>query len=81
VNDTTQPQPATRLMTRDQLLVYLREECGYPIGASTFDKLCASAVNEGPPVDRYWGRRPLYNPVAGLAWAEARCKRQKSNAS
>jgi hypothetical protein len=69
--------PLPPLMTRDQLHAYL-VAWGYPIGASTFEKICAPAIGEGPPVDRYWGRRPLYDPAAGLAWAEARCKKVKT---
>jgi hypothetical protein len=47
---------------------------GYPIGDGTLDKLCAPSVNQGPAVDCWLGRRPLYDPAAGLAWAEARLR-------
>jgi hypothetical protein len=60
-------------MTRSQLCEHLRAH-GYPIGDSTMDKLCAPAVNTGPPIDAMWGKRPLYDPDQGLAWAEARTR-------
>jgi hypothetical protein len=65
--------PKKRL-TRKQLGAFLREEHGYPIGDSTLDKLCMPTINQGPPVAGWWGRRPLYDPDEGLAWAEARIK-------
>jgi hypothetical protein len=60
-------------LTRKELIIYLREQ-GYPIGDSTFEKLCMPTVNEGPPVDAWWGRRPLYDPDEALAWAERRTR-------
>jgi hypothetical protein len=60
-------------LTRRQL-VSLFHEFGYPIGKSTLDKLCMPAVNEGPPVAAWWGRRPLYDPDEALAWAEKRTR-------
>ena len=60
-------------LTRRQL-VSLFNEHGYPIGKSTLDKLCMPAVNEGPPVAAWWGRRPLYDPNEALDWAEKRTR-------
>jgi hypothetical protein len=60
-------------LTRGQAAAYLREH-GIPIGDSTLDKLCMRAVNQGPPVAAWWGRRPLYDPDQVLAWAEARLR-------
>jgi hypothetical protein len=62
-----------RRMTRAQVCAHLRAH-GYPIGGSTMDKLCAPAVNEGPPVAAWWGRRPLYDPDEALVWAEKRTR-------
>ncbi len=60
-------------LTRKQLVLLL-QEYGYPIAKSTLDKLCMPAINEGPPVAAWWGRRPLYDPEEALAWAEARAR-------
>jgi hypothetical protein len=64
-------------MTRAQVCAHLRTH-GYPIGHSTMDKLCALAINAGPPVAAWWGRRPLYDPDAALEWAEARTRQPDS---
>jgi hypothetical protein len=64
-------------VTRGQLVSLLREH-GYPIGKSTLDKLCMPAINEGPPVAAWWGRRPLYDPDEALTWAEKRTRRPES---
>jgi hypothetical protein len=57
-------------LTRKQLAARLRE-LGYPVSFSTFNKLCAPSRGGGPPVDGWWGRRPLYDEGTGIAWAEA----------
>jgi hypothetical protein len=59
------------LMTRKELAAFLRAQ-GYPIGNSTLDKLCMPSAYEGPPVARLWGKRKLYAPEDGIAWAQAR---------
>jgi hypothetical protein len=58
-------------LTRKQLGARLRER-GYPISDSTLNKLAAPAIGEGPPVNAWWNRRPLYDEDEGVAWAEAR---------
>ena len=68
-------KPATALLTRDELVEFLREEEGIPISHSTMDKLCAQ--NKGPEPERWWGRRPLYTRERGRAWVEARSRRSK----
>jgi len=65
-----------RRMTRKQLAEFLRQN-GHPYGDSTLDKLCMPSVNQGPPIDPWLGRRPLYEPSAGLAWAETRLRPEK----
>jgi len=62
----------TPLLTREQLRQRLNER-GYVLSASYFAKLCLPSRNEGPPVARQWGKRPLYDLDAGLTWAENRC--------
>jgi hypothetical protein len=63
------------LMTREQARVFLVQQ-GFPIGKSTFDKLCSPAKGEGPPVAVVWpgqsGSRPLYQATAVLEWARSR---------
>jgi hypothetical protein len=61
------------LLTREQLRQRLNER-GYVMSASYFSKICLPSRNEGPPVAKQWGKRPLYDLDAGLAWAEGRCK-------
>jgi hypothetical protein len=55
------PSNKGRRHTRKQLAARLRE-LGYPLGDSTFDKLCMPSVGLGPPIAGYWGKRP---PVRG----------------
>ena len=64
---------ARPLLTREQLLQRLNER-GYVMSASYFAKICLPSRNEGPPVAKQWGKRPLYDLDAALAWAEGRCK-------
>jgi hypothetical protein len=59
-----------RRYTRTELVAQLRER-GYPITKSKLDKMCAPSVNQGPPIDSWWGPRPLYDLDQGIAWAEA----------
>ena len=62
-------------MTRAQLRVFLNDELGVPIGEATLDKLCAPKVGQGPPVEAWWGKRPLYSRAAARAWAQGRLKK------
>jgi hypothetical protein len=69
--------PASKpLMTRDQLREFLNAE-GFPLGESTFEKICMPSRNEGPEVEAYWGGRPLYSPERGLAWARSRLSKTR----
>jgi len=61
------------LMTRSQLGAHLRAN-GIPVSDSSLNKACMPTVNDGPPVECWWGRRPLYDPDKGLAWAQARTR-------
>jgi hypothetical protein len=61
------------LLTREQLRQRLNAQ-GYPISASYFSKICLPSVSAGPPVAKLWGKRPLYDLDAALAWAESRCR-------
>jgi hypothetical protein len=66
-----------RLKTRDGLYTLLCEN-NFPLGRSTFDKLCMPSRGEGPPVAAWWpgrgGDRPLYETTASLQWAKALIK-------
>jgi hypothetical protein len=69
-----------KFLTRSQLGEFLRER-GYPIGESTLDKLCSPARGEGPPIAKWWGKRPLYTESGGLAWAQSRARDAQSVAA
>ena len=45
---------------------------GYAYSTSQINKLCASAVNEGPLVTLWHGPRPLRTPDDVITWAEKR---------
>lgn len=60
------------LLTRDQVRELLNQS-GYPLTASYFNKICLPSRNAGPPIAKWWGKRPLYKRTDALAWAEARC--------
>lgn len=70
----------TPLLTREQVRQRLNES-GYPISASYFNKVCLPSVGGGPPVAKQWGKRPLYDLAAALAWAEARCSSPTQSAA
>ena len=70
--DTSNTAP---LLTRESLRQELAKR-GYPISLSYWNKLNLPSVNAGPPVAKWFGKRPLYNlsgPDGALAWAEFRC--------
>jgi len=48
---------------------------GFPLGESTFEKICMPSRGEGPEVEAWWGRRPLYRPTRGLEWAKSRLRK------
>lgn len=60
-------------MTCKQLAEFLRER-GYPVSLATFHKLGAPSRGEGPPIAKWWNKRPLYTPDDGLAWALSRTR-------
>jgi hypothetical protein len=62
------PKP---LLTREELRQYIND-AGIPLGASTLEKLCMPSRGEGPPIECFWGNRPLYKPDHGLEWARGR---------
>jgi len=68
MNDNTEPA----LLTREQLRIKLNER-GHPLTASYFNKISLPSVNAGPPVAKWWGKRPLYRLNEALAWADSRC--------
>jgi hypothetical protein len=64
------------LMTRDRLRLYLNEQ-GFPIGESTFEKMCMPSRGEGPEVEAWWGDRLVYNPERSLEWARSRLSKTR----
>jgi len=63
-----------KLLTRAQAAEYVTEHVG-PLSAHTLANLASR--KEGPPIAAYWGRLPMYEPDALMAWA---IKRLKSSA-
>jgi hypothetical protein len=61
---------ALPLMTRAQLIPFLNAH-GVPISKSTLGKLASPAVDRGPPIAKWWGRRPLHAPGPSLEWARS----------
>jgi hypothetical protein len=61
------PEP-WRLFTRAEAAKFLTER-GFTTAKTTLDTL---AVRGGGPPFVYWGRKPLYSPLALLEWAAAR---------
>jgi hypothetical protein len=47
------------LLTREQLRLRLNDR-GYPITTSYWAKINLPSVNAGPPVEKWFGKRPLY---------------------
>lgn len=77
----------TKYLTRNETWKYLCS-FGFPIARGTFNQLCAPSRGEGPPIARIWpggagrhGCRPLYDPQAALAWAEARLRPAQQTAT
>jgi len=67
-----------KLLTRPQLAKFLSES-GFPISYSTLTKYCSPGISIGPPVEAYWGSRPMHSPVRALEWAKARLRRCSSS--
>ena len=63
-------------MTRSELREFLNSE-GFPLGESTFEKICMPSRGEGPPIEFFWGNRPLSKPERGLEWARSRLSQTK----
>lgn len=57
------------LLTRAAIAEDLRG-VGVPISDSKLEKLCMGG--QGPPVDCYWGKRPLTRRSNARKWAEER---------
>jgi hypothetical protein len=60
-----------KLLTREGAAEFLTGH-GYKISARHLSNL--SSAGNGPPVNRYYCRRPLYTPNGLLTWAESRCR-------
>jgi hypothetical protein len=68
---------AKKLGPRSKLLEYINEN-GIPLGRSTLDKLCMPSRYEGPPVEAWFGSRPLYDLDRGLEWALGRLTKSRT---
>ena len=67
---TMQAPTELPLLTRQQLVVFLNVS-GFPVSEATLNKLCSQKINQGPPVAKFWGKRPLYEPGPALEWAKS----------
>jgi hypothetical protein len=67
-----------RRFTRKELGAELRAR-GFPISDSKLNKMAAPSVNQGPPVDAWLGRRPLYELAPCIAWAESLLRSERSS--
>jgi hypothetical protein len=68
-----------RRLTRKQLAEFLTAE-GFPISVAWLNRMAMQSIGGGPPAVGMWGKRPLYDPAAALAWAEARFRPIDPNA-
>jgi hypothetical protein len=68
----TDTSNTTPLLTRESLRQELAKR-GYPISLSYWNKLNLPSINAGPPVAKWFGKRPLYSISDALAWCESRC--------
>ena len=71
--DTTSSSP---LLTRESLRQELAKR-GYPISLSYWNKINLPSVNAGPPVAKWFGKRPLHRLDDAIAWAESRCSTER----
>jgi hypothetical protein len=60
-------------LTRAELAKRLTE-AGYPVALGSLNTW--GSIGGGPPVDGYWGRRPMYRWSAAKVWAEQKFKTQ-----
>jgi hypothetical protein len=62
-----------KYLTQTEIGAFLRAR-GYPYGDSTIQKYCSPAINEGPRIAVWQGKRPLRTPEDVIAWAESRLR-------
>jgi hypothetical protein len=67
----------TALLTRDAVATELTD-AGFPISGAT---LATKATRGGGPPFRLFGRRPLYEWGAALAWAQSRLSKPATTTS
>jgi hypothetical protein len=70
--NTVLSTPPDTLLTRKELR-YELDKRGYKISESYWNKINLPSVNAGPPVAKWFGKRPLHKLEDGIAWAESRC--------
>ena len=67
---------ADPLLTREALAEYLRK-LGLPISISWLEKLYGAEGEGGPPIECYWGRRPMTRRSQARAWAQDRLRKNE----
>jgi hypothetical protein len=63
-----------KLVTRDELIEIIKQETGLRFTPGTMAQICAPSRGEGPPVEGYLGKRPIYSARKGVAWARSRLR-------
>ena len=61
------------LLTQDQSYNFVRDVLGLPAPSKSYwNKLCLPSRGDGPPVETYWGARPLRRQSKVRDWALSR---------
>ena len=60
------------LLTRMQGHSFVRDELKLPISAAYWNKICLPSRGDGPPVEIYWGGRPMYRQSKLCTWSISR---------
>jgi hypothetical protein len=55
------------LLTRKDSIQFVRNQLGFPLSPSLFDKKCMRG--EGPDIAGYWGKREMYTRQKLKEWA------------
>jgi hypothetical protein len=67
------------LMGYGPLAKFLTSRC-FPISKSSLQKIGRPSVNQGPPVEGYWGNLPAFRPSRALEWARSRIRPTRGQA-
>jgi hypothetical protein len=63
-----------KLVTRAELIEIIKEETGLRFTPGTMAQICAPSRGEGPEIEGYLGKRPIYSVKKGIAWARSRLR-------